>query len=139
MELIGILITAGIVYFLYKKGVIKNIRFPVIKVGFVTNHLKNKQLRIRYKKFNGISNHIFVVGTNQNVHFDYDVVVEEGSLELIFRQRRDVVFHKEFHQSEKGSFSFTSSRKNCMLLVTGKHTKGSCQVALDRADEEIAN
>ncbi|MEK4304334.1 MULTISPECIES: hypothetical protein [Oceanobacillus] len=139
MELIGFLVVAGIVYFLYRKGLVKNVRFPMIKIGFITNHLKNNQLRLRYKKFNGISNHVFMVGTSQQVQFDYDVAVETGSVELTFRQRRNVIFQKEFHDSEKGFFSFTSSQRSCSLLVVGKHTKGSCHVEFDKVDEEIAN
>lgn len=48
MEFIGFLVVAGIVYFLYQKGLVKNVRFPMIKIGFITNHLKNNQLRLRY-------------------------------------------------------------------------------------------
>ena len=134
-KLIGIAIVVGIIFILYKKGIINNIRFPIIKNKFVYDHHSNGNLSLSYGKYNGVSNYPFFLQPGHNTKFRYQVEVQEGAVELTFKVGNEVIFNKEFFRNEEGDFSFVSDKKTGILIVTGKYTKGSCNVQIDTSDD----
>ncbi|GAB3801730.1 hypothetical protein [Virgibacillus kimchii] len=135
-NLIGIIIVLGVVYILYEKGYIRNVRFPVIRNKFVFNHSSTKgTLRLSYGKYNGGNNYLFTVQPGQPTELHYDVEVAEGSVVLSIKMGKEIIIDKEFEQSEKGKVSFVPERSKYILAVTGKHTKGSCDIQFQRVPE----
>lgn len=136
MNFFGVIVILGVVWFLYQKGVIQNLRFPVIKYKFTFNHSSTKgKLNVRYGKYNGVTNYLFKVKPGEPMEFHYDVSVEEGSLAVTFGKGKEKVFTKEWFESEKGTISFTPKTQTYFVVITGKHTKGSCSIQLTEVKE----
>lgn len=130
INIIGSILLLVIVLILVQKGKVKNIRYPIIKNKFVYDHHENRQLKVSYEKFNGVDNYPFFLQPEQQTDLHYDIDVQEGAVELTFKIGKEIVFNKEFHESEKGSISFIPDKKSGILLVTGKFTKGGCNVSV---------
>ncbi|WP_164219267.1 hypothetical protein [Virgibacillus sp. YIM 98842] len=135
-NLIGIIIVLGIVYILYEKGYIRNVRFPVIRHKFVFDHSSTKgTLRLSYGKYNGGNNYLFSLKPGQQTELHYDVEVEEGSVVLSIKMGKEIIIDKEFKESEKGKVSFVPQKSKYILAVMGKNTKGGCRIQFQPAAE----
>ncbi|ALX48534.1 hypothetical protein [Lentibacillus amyloliquefaciens] len=124
-ELIGLLIFIIIGFFLYKKGILKFI--DVRKNKYFHNHRRNK-LDISYEKFKGSDDYYFFLKKSEPFTFQFDVIVEEGSLTLELRSMKDLLYTKTFTADENGTFTFTATRRFHTLSVEGHDTKGSCHM-----------
>lgn len=137
LNILGVIVILGIVWFLYEKGIIRNIRFPIIKYKYTFNHsATNGKLRLTYGKYNGVGNYPIRIEPGEKMEFHYDVKVEEGSLVLAFGRGKEKLFDREFFESEKGKLAFTLNKKVAAIAVTGKYTKGSCAIRVVRENEE---
>jgi len=120
---IGISVVIFIIVFFYldKKGIIKT----QTKL-FYTYRKKSNRLNVSYKKYDGYDYYRFRLKKGRKVTIFYEIIVEEGSLFLEWRDLKDSFFLKEFHQSESGQFSFETTRSLHSLKLDGKNTRGGC-------------
>ncbi|MDX8047195.1 hypothetical protein SH601_14490 [Gracilibacillus sp. S3-1-1] len=133
------LIIIAIIYFLYKKGITKQIKFPTIHNKLVLKRDMNRKLSMSYKTYNGVENYLFFMKQAKSYTLKYDVKVKAGSLILICKKGKDVLFEKKFTQDEQGAISFTAEHKRYNLLVIGNYTKGGCYVEFIPHSNEVIN
>ncbi|KPH71339.1 hypothetical protein [Oceanobacillus caeni] len=128
LEFIPSVIILTILFALYKKGILSIRRQTYL--SHITKKTKNR-FRASYKKYNGYHYYCFLVKKGSKVTVSYDVTVEAGSLILEWKDiKMNHYFHKEFYDSQSGSFSFEAERRYYTLKFTGKNTKGGCIVEL---------
>ncbi|HLS60312.1 MAG TPA: hypothetical protein VK044_04180 [Virgibacillus sp.] len=126
---LGVSLIIIAVYFLHKKGIIKNAKFPIIRFAYRSIPTKNK-LTVSYKLYNGMEKHPFKIKKGEDTTLNYNVSVQSGSLILKFINDTYVVFEEEFTSDQQGSFSFTPSSRIQIITVIGNFTKGGCDVEI---------
>lgn len=128
-NVIGVAFVIGIIYFLYRKGVIKHFKFPIVRNNLVVKRGLNGKLTMSYKTFNGMENHFYFMTPSQTYTLNYDIKVNKGSLILKCGKGKDVLFEKEFTEDEQGVIPFTARHKRYSVLVIGNYTGGGCTVS----------
>jgi len=136
-QILGFALVIGIIYVLYSKGIIKNPKFPIVRVGYKYNHLKNRKLDISYTRFNGVNNYPFLLKKGKEVTLRYNVSVQAGSLKLIFRDQNKNLLEKEFQRSEKGTLTFIAESRVYSIELIGHFTRGGCKIRLEPVENVI--
>ncbi|SNZ17440.1 hypothetical protein SAMN05421503_3238 [Terribacillus aidingensis] len=86
------------------------------------------KLKFSYKLFNGVEYHYFKFRKNQILTFTYDVKVDSGELILEWRDRKKLIWRKNFCESAQGNATFHTDRRFYSIVIEGNNTKGGCQL-----------
>lgn len=123
-----LLIALAILYYLNKKGII-NVRFPPLRIGYVTSY-STKKFHSSYVLYNQINKHELIVKPEKPVTLTYDVSVARGSLLLKVINNNEVVFEKKFkaNMDEEDVITFTPKSRLLMVRTIGYYTTGGCDV-----------
>jgi len=126
---LGALLIISVIFYLHKKGIIKNAKFPIIRFAYQSIPTKSK-LAVSYKLYNGVDKYPFQVKKGEDITLNYHVSVRSGSLILKFVNDTYVVFEEEFTADQQGSFTFTPSSRVQIITVIGNFTKGGCNIEM---------
>lgn len=92
----------------------------VCKKGF-------KRLNISYKKFHDPVYYYYLFKQAEALTINYEVTVDEGSLHFELRDRKKLIYSRNFTEDEKGSFTFTPVLRFHSFRVEGNQTHGGCK------------
>ncbi|WP_050183923.1 hypothetical protein [Domibacillus robiginosus] len=112
-------------WLLWKKGKLK----VVTKIAYVYKQGLN-HLRVSFKRFNGFDEYSFWLKKGASMTLVYEVTVEQGELQLEWRNRKKQVWKHVFTADESGTVSFTAERHLYVLQLDGKRAKGGCRIEL---------
>ncbi|MFD1413604.1 hypothetical protein [Oceanobacillus jeddahense] len=118
-------------FFLFKNA---KIRF-ISQKNYVHKRFGNKR-DITYKKFHGVEYYHFRVKKNEIITVSYDVSVEEGSLRLEWRDRKDLLHDHTFFESESVEFSFTAKRRIHYIKLEANQTRGGVSIEMIRKNPD---
>ncbi|KAB8125829.1 hypothetical protein F9U64_21485 [Gracilibacillus oryzae] len=138
-DFITLLFLLAVVYFLYKKGIFKNVKFPTVHNNLIMTRDMNSNIKMSYKTFNGMENCLFFMKVSNEYTLNYDIKVTKGSLILKCVKGREVIFEKELTEDEQGSFSFTAENKRYRVLIIGNYTGGGCHVTINPQSNAVVN